>query len=209
MISNAEIRARARENLGGDIFQAKWLYPVLLLFIISAISGAVAGTYVGPIVLAGVLACATSGYFLGRVRENLAHDQIGSALDFVKNDLTGSMIAGILVNLITGIGYILLIFPGIILSYSYAMVFFVRIDNPGMGVWESLKESARLMQGHKMSYFKLQLSFIGWIILSALCLGIGTLWVSAYINTANAIFYEELIAQDQGYYNATASECED
>ena len=209
MISNAEIRARARENLGGDIFQAKWLYPVLLLFIISAISGAVAGTYVGPIVLAGVLACTTSGYFLGRVRENLAHDQIGSALDFVKNDLTGSMIAGILVNLITGIGYILLIFPGIILSYSYAMVFFVRIDNPGMGVWESLKESARLMQGHKMSYFKLQLSFIGWIILSALCLGIGTLWVSAYINTANAIFYEELIAQDQGYYNATASESEE
>lgn len=206
MISNSEIRAKARENLGGNILKSEWLYPVLVLFIIAAISGAVAGTFVGPVVLSGVLAYATAGYFLSRVRNQIKHDEISSTIEFVKNDFTGSMITGILLNLILSIAYILFVIPGVILSYAYSMVYFVRMDNPGMGAWESMKESARLMQGHKIQYFKLQLSFIGWMFVSALCFGIGSLWVSAYISTANAIFYEELIANDRGYYNGTVSE---
>ena len=202
MISNTEIRARARGVLGGNILKPEWLFPVLLLFIIAAISTAAGITYVGPIVLAGVLSCASAGYFLGRVRSKVRHENIGTALDCVRNDLTGSMITGIVTNLIVAIGYVLLVVPGVILSYSFAMVYFIRIDHPEMGTLESLKESARLMKGHKIQFFLLQLSFIGWMLLAIMCIGVGSIWVNAYIQTANAIFYEQLIAEDGNYYNA-------
>lgn len=201
MLSNYEIRKRARENLGGDIFKAQWLYPVLVLFIISAISAAVGFTWVGPIVLAGVLGLASAGYFLGRARGKVDHKNIEVTIDCVRNDLTGSMITGILANLIIALGSILFVVPGIILSYAYSMIYFVRLDNPTLGAWEAIKESERLMKGHKMQYFQLQVSFIGWMIVGACCLGLGSLWVSAYMNTANAIFYDEILAQDGGYHN--------
>ena len=56
------------------------------------------------------------------------------------------------------------------------------------------------MQGHKMEYFLLQLSFIGWLLLGTLCCGVGLLWVNAYKQAANAHFYEQLRMEQEGYY---------
>ena len=55
------------------------------------------------------------------------------------------------------------------------------------------------MKGHKMQYFLLNLSFIGWMIVGSALFGVGTLWVTAYMSTASAVFYEELVAADSGY----------
>ena len=41
----------------------------------------------------------------------------------------------------------------------------------------------------------LQLSFIGWILLAIVTLGIGFLFVGPYMQTANAAFYEDLKAE--------------
>ena len=49
-----------------------------------------------------------------------------------------------------------------------------------------------MMNGHKMDLFILDLSFIGWMIVGSLCLGVGTLWVSAYMEAAHAHFYESI-----------------
>ena len=38
----------------------------------------------------------------------------------------------------------------------------------------------------------MQISFIGWAILSTLTLGIGNLWLTPYMTTAEAAFYREL-----------------
>ncbi|TKI12287.1 DUF975 family protein, partial [Bacillus wiedmannii] len=53
-------------------------------------------------------------------------------------------------------------------------------------------ESRRMMNGHKMDYFLLCLSFLGWFILSILTLGIGFLWLVPYFYTTSAAFYEEI-----------------
>ncbi|MCT4573888.1 DUF975 family protein, partial [Bacillus thuringiensis] len=50
----------------------------------------------------------------------------------------------------------------------------------------------RMMDGHKMEYFILCLSFIGWFILSCITLGIGFLWLIPYFYTTSAAFYEEI-----------------
>ena len=87
---------------------------------------------------------------------------------------------------------LLLIVPGIIKSYSYSMTEFLLKDNPGMSGEEAICESMRLMQGHKMQLFLLDLSMIGWLILSCLTLGIGFLFLIPYMYSAHAHFYEDL-----------------
>ena len=52
--------------------------------------------------------------------------------------------------------------------------------------------------GYKMKLFLLDLSFIGWMILSVLTLGIGLLFLQPYMSTARAAFYEDLKAELSG-----------
>lgn len=89
---------------------------------------------------------------------------------------------------------LLLIVPGIVKNYSYSMTSFVMKDNPTLKYNAAIEESMRLMKGHKMQLFLLDLSMIGWFILSCLTLGIGFLFLTPYNTTAHAAFYEDLIA---------------
>lgn len=57
---------------------------------------------------------------------------------------------------------------------------------------EVMKRSEELMNGHKMDYFVFGLSFIGWMFLIVVTLGIATIWVAPYIEVATIMFYEEL-----------------
>jgi uncharacterized membrane protein len=199
MISNSQIRARAREILGNNLFSGSWLYPVLVVIIVAAISGALSATFVGPMIVSGLLSVASARYFIGRVRGNIEPSQIESSIDGIRNNVLGSLLTGILYNVFVAIGSMIFVIPGIIFSYSFSMAFYIINDHPEMTAMEALRESRRLMNGHKMQYFILNLSFIGWMLLGSLCFGVGTLWATAYMSTANAVFYEELIANDASY----------
>ena len=48
------------------------------------------------------------------------------------------------------------------------------------------------MKGHKMRCFLLSLSFIGWILLGILTLGIGYIWLIPYMYTTMAAFYQDV-----------------
>ena len=61
---------------------------------------------------------------------------------------------------------LLLLIPGCIKSYSYAMTPYILKDNPEMKNNAAIEESMRMMDGHKLELFMLDLSFIGWAILS-------------------------------------------
>lgn len=105
----------------------------------------------------------------------------------------------ILVGIFTMLWTLLLIIPGIIKGISYSQVFFLLKDNPQLSALEAITESKIRMKGYKWKYFLLNLSFIGWAFIAIFTLGIGFLWLAPYISTANATFYNELIApQDNG-----------
>lgn len=87
---------------------------------------------------------------------------------------------------------LLLIIPGIIKSYSYALTPYILVEHPEMSANEAIEESMRLMDGHKFDLFYLQLSFIGWAILSILSLGLGFFWLIPYQMTAQAAFYRDI-----------------
>ena len=87
---------------------------------------------------------------------------------------------------------LLLIIPGIIKAYSYAMTPYILQENPQFTASEAIHRSRMMMKGHKFDLFWLQLSLIGWFFLCLLTAGIGFLWLSPYYQTAQAAFYEEV-----------------
>jgi len=87
---------------------------------------------------------------------------------------------------------LLLIIPGIVKTFGYAMTPYILADNPEMSALDAIHESDRMMKGHKFDLFYLYLSFIGWFFLSILTCGIGFLWLEPWTSAAVASFYEDL-----------------
>jgi uncharacterized membrane protein len=87
---------------------------------------------------------------------------------------------------------LLLIVPGIIAAFNYAMAPFIMSENENMTASEALRASKDLMKGHRWQLFCLIFSFIGWNLVSILTLGIGALFLNPYMNTAIAAFYREI-----------------
>ena len=87
---------------------------------------------------------------------------------------------------------LLLIIPGIIATYSYAMTFFIIADDPQAGALEAIGRSKEMMRGHRWKLFCLFLRFIGWSLLCLLTFGIGFLWLTPYMQTSLAHFYDDV-----------------
>ena len=134
------------------------------------------------------------GYYLGLniLREKQA--SIGNVFIWFSEGkrFLKSFLLYLLVNLYLFLWTLLFIIPGIIKSFSYAMTYFIINDHPEYSLNQAITESRRMMDGHKMEYFILCLSFIGWFILSCITLGIGFLWLIPYFYTTSAAFYEEI-----------------
>lgn len=127
-------------------------------------------------------------FFLGISRDEPVTN--GNLFDGFK-DFKRIFLTTLLQNIYTLLWTLLLIVPGIIKSYSYAMTPYVLKDNPELSNNAAIEESMRMMEGKKMKLFLLDLSFIGWAILSVLTLCIGFLFLIPYIYTARAHFYED------------------
>ena len=225
MLSSSELRAKARVFLGGSIFEQPWLLAVLVCLIYSAINGAVntfssgfdntfsrssdlttviisgytsiAITLVASTLLLIPLDMGVKSYFLKLIRGK--QPNIGDTFNGLRYDYGKNVLLGLMSTLIVGLWSLLFIIPGIIKAYSFAMSYYIKSDHPEYDWRDCLSESERMMKGNRWRLFCLQLSFIGWHIVGALCLGVGTLWVSAYQSTAVALFYEELKEKDQLY----------
>ena len=87
---------------------------------------------------------------------------------------------------------LLLFIPGIIMAFAYAMTPYILVENPEMKAIDAIRKSRSMMKGHKFDLFYLELSFIGWILLCILTLGIGLLWLVPYMETSIAAFYNDL-----------------
>ena len=93
------------------------------------------------------------------------------------------------IDLFTGLWALLLIIPGIIKWHAYSMTFFILAENKGMSVLEAITLSRKMMDGHKMDLFRLNLSFIGWFLLVGITFGIAGIWVIPYCCATMANFY--------------------
>lgn len=88
---------------------------------------------------------------------------------------------------------LLLVIPGIVKSYQYMLVPYLLAEHPEMDTDDALQTSKQMMDGHKWNTFVLQLSFIGWELLSALTAGIlGVFFVNPYVYQTEAALYDVL-----------------
>ena len=82
---------------------------------------------------------------------------------------TGKIIAlNIVINLFVFLWSMLFVVPGFIAYYRYRFALYNLYENPDMDIMEALNLSKRQTQGYKMELFKLDLSYMGWILLSML-----------------------------------------
>lgn len=88
---------------------------------------------------------------------------------------------------------LLFIIPGIVKGYEYRMIPYILAENPELDSDVVFSLSKEMMNGEKWKAFVLDLSFIGWIILSICTCGILSLfYVSPYINMTDAHLYKTL-----------------
>ena len=97
-------------------------------------------------------------------------------------------------SILIGLWTLLLVIPGIIKAFSYAMTPFIIEEYPELTSTEAIHRSRMMMRGHKFDLFWLELSFIGWGFLCLLTAGIGFFWLIPYMETSIAAFYEEVKA---------------
>ncbi len=91
------------------------------------------------------------------------------------------------------IGFCLLIVSTIwytMKSYYYQLSYVIAAENENMSSKDAVNKSRELMDGKRGKLFCLQLSFIGWAILTVFTLYIGYLWLMPYMQFAIIAFYK-------------------
>ena len=198
------LKANARKQLGGSIFQTPWLMAALVVVIEGAILSAVSFTGIGTIILMGPLLYGVSKVFLRLVYGE--EIKLETMFDGFKDDFGGTLLLGLMQTIFIALWSLLFIVPGIVKSYAYAMAFFIKVDHPDYDWSACLKGSETMMKGHKGELFVLDLSFIGWVIASMFTFGIGLFWVSPYMECTRANFYACLAAQTEAPYTEQPAE---
>lgn len=85
------------------------------------------------------------------------------------------------------------IFIAIVKGYAYGLAIYLSKDNDQMGYNDAITNSRRLMDGKKQDRFMLSLSFIPWILLSFITMGLANIYVIPYMLAADAIYANEVI----------------
>ena len=219
-----KIKAKARDSLEHRLFGNVWITLLVCNLVYSVVVGlpstissavtrlsVAAGTALGvPLGLVGLVVAGPMAYGLSRVFHKVAlgNKKIDIAELFCgfKEDLGETFLLGLLRTIFLFLWSLLLIVPGIIMSYAYSMAFYIQQDSADKNWRACLDESKELTRGYKGKLFLMDLSFIGWYIVGALCLGVGILWVDVYHSQARAEFYEELKKIKAAEFGDTAEE---
>ncbi|MBD5086242.1 MAG: DUF975 family protein [Clostridiales bacterium] len=191
-------RAKDYRQQAWSSLKGKWsvivVTQLIYLLIVAACDG-LSRYYIGAlavILLTGPLEVGINKISLNVVRsENV---EIVTLFDGFK-DYTRAVVLWITNQIFTFLWTLLFIIPGIIKSLSYSMSYFILLDNPEMSANDARKKSMEMMDGNKWRLFCLELSYIGWMLLSVLTLGILYLWVMPSMRTATAYFYQSLLPE--------------
>lgn len=192
-MNRCEIKAMAKEQLKGNIGA---IFVVLLIIaVISGLASVVAGLIpgIGAIALI-VFISAPFELSVVMIFLNLTKGKSPEIKDTFSGyeDFFSAFKVIFFASLFSFLWSFLFIIPGIIKAISYSMSMYILAENKGMSALDAINKSKKMMDGHKMDYFILGLSFIGWFLLVYITLGIAAIWVAPYMETTFANFYNKL-----------------
>lgn len=185
---NVELMRKARESLAG-----KWGLAIgafVAYFLIAIVISIIPFVgRIGSVLIGGPMAVGIATFALSLSRnEDAEVNQIFKGFE----NFGRSFITSILVGLFTILWLLLLIIPGLIAAYSYAMVYYILVDDASITPMAAIDQSKLMMDGYKMKLFRLHLRFFGWGLLCILTLGIGFLWLIPYVQVTTAKFYDDI-----------------
>ena len=194
----SQLKLNAKQQMKGNV----WIFfgTTLVLGLILSASGA---AVIGPLLLGGVIELGTIMLALEIARNGKCEFNTGFK-GF--NQFGSAFIAGFVGSIFVMLWSCLFIIPGIIAAFRYSMTFYILADNPEMSGMDALKKSKEMMKGHKMEFFLLNLSFIGWCFLVPFTFGILMIWLAPYMETTKALYYEQLKDQTGSVSEESASE---
>lgn len=189
MKTRAELKKQAKEIISqnywsviGATFLACLIYEAVLWF------GSFTALLVSPIM------CGLTLFYI-----SLAEGDQMSIGDMFSEGFTGTYylrrVGGVALRMLyTFLWGLLLVIPGIVKSYSYALVPYILARYPQIEAPEAIRKSMQYMNGYKADLFMLHLSFIGWTLLSGLTFGVvGIFFVVPYISITETLWYKQLI----------------
>ena len=132
-----------------------------------------------------------------------AQPGIGTLLDgFRSGHYVNIVLTMFLRDLFTALWSLLLVVPGIVKHYEYLMVPYIIAENPAMDYKEAFQISKQMIDGEKMEAFIMDLSLLGWYLLSAVTCGLlAIFYVNPYVQASFAEMYtfNKQKAYQEGY----------
>lgn len=163
------------------------------LFSLDGVQGSVGGLFSGytSIMVMLVTTVLMGGYYIYSIGIRRGIEMPYSSL------LDGLGQAGrlILCEIIMGIKVflwsLLFVIPGIVAFYRYRFATYNLLTDSSLSASQAIKLSCAQTNGMKMDLFTLDLSFIGWSIVSNLTLGLADVWIMPYKTQCDLAYFEE------------------
>lgn len=211
MLTRAELKQQAKAQLKGNLGM---LFVVLLVYVLVCFAVSLIGGFVFSkvpvllyVVTYAVVPPIVIGYYMVYLDTTYGEKpQVATLFRPYKECWLQSVLLNILVAIFTFLWSLLLIVPGIIKSFSYSQATFILAENPSMTAKEAIDESKLIMDGHKMELFVLYLSFIPWILLCYVTLGIALIYVTPYMTLTITNFYHNVKRQSAPVVEASVAE---
>lgn len=187
-MDRATLKSMAKEQIKGNIgilfVISLVLYLVSFAMSLIPLVGSIAALLITPALTLGMI-----GIYLNLT--NGVKPEVAGLFSYVKN-FWPAFKTYILMVVYIFLWMLLLYIPGIIKGFAYSQTMYIMAENPDMGANEAITRSREMMDGHKMEYFLLNLSFIGWIILGIFTFGILYIWLMPYMQATMTNYYKYL-----------------
>ena len=137
-------------------------------------------------------------YGIAYVYLNAARDEDIELRDVLEGfkDYVNVVIARLMVSVIVGIGFVLLIVPGIIFACRLAFVPYLVVDEK-MLAWDAIGESWTMTRGHTPKVFFVGLLSVPIAIAGLICLGVGIIVSIMWVSLAFACLYHAISLSDE------------
>ena len=85
----------------------------------------------------------------------------------------------------------LFVIPGIVATYRYRFAYYNILTDSSLSAGEAIRLSCQQTAGMKGDLFVLDLSFLGWAILSWLTFGLLNIWLMPYMTLSDLAYFED------------------
>ena len=216
MLSRSEYKSSARSKLSGNfgVVIGMLLIVGVINIVFSTINESLEPGLVSSLI--GIISAIISILFAYSFMYTYIKVVNGQALDFsdcisagFKENPTRTILLGFIEGIFIILWTLLLIIPGFIKYYAYSMTFFLINHEAQLSPVDAITKSRSLMDGYKMELFILDLSFIGWYILSVFTLGLLLLYVVPYHQTTRVEYFMEIYGKHQNLVNPNTPKTEE